>query len=412
LEQGQFGEALEHAHRAVADSPRDAWAWHCLAIVHHRKGDQRPAEDAARKAVELSEGEARHHLLLATIRREMGPPTDAEASLCRAIELRGDWGLAWHQRGEVRFEQSRFDGAADDFAAAVELMPDCAEAHYNSAIAWAAARRWPECEKALERCIVADPARASAWCALLVQAGRLQAIDETYSHVHRIKNLVGVLNQRLQRVLRRVSPALEAIDRRRLERLLQAHEGTYEDVVATLKAIAVQPLAFDWTDTGELINACLIAASASVGTRHVVTYLEQRVPKILCDAARMQEALLNVIVNSCEATAADDVITISSWPAGDTVCLAFADTGLGIPEDSIPEIFRMGYTTKPYGTGFGLAYVKQVVDKHQGSMRVQSVEGQGSVLTIQLPIRPQLSEDLTNFQLRPLPEDVFDGVWG
>ena len=412
LEQGRLDEALEHAHQAVADSPRDAWAWHLLAVAQYRKRDLRLAEEAAHQAVRLSEGEALHHLLLATIHRETSQLTDAEAVLSRAIELRGNWGLAWHMRGEVRFQQNRFDECAADFATAAQLMPDCAEAHYNSAVAWAAARRWPECEKALEGCISADPERAGAWCALLAQAGRLQAIDESYSHVHRIKNLVGVLNQRLQRVLRRITPGLEAIDRRRLERLLQAHEGAYEDVVATLKAIAVQPLAFDWTDIGELVNACLIAASANIGSRHVVTYLEEKAPKILCDAARIQEALLNVIVNSCEATAADDVITISSWHAGDTVSIAFADTGLGIPQDSISEIFRMGYTTKPYGTGFGLAYVKRVVDKLQGSIRVQSVEGQGSVLTVQLPIRPQLSQDLTNFQLRPLPGDTLGAILG
>lgn len=410
LEQGRLDEALEHAHQAVAAWPGDAWAWHLLAVAQHRKRDLPSAEGAALQAVQLSEGEALHRLLLASIYGETGQLVEAGAALDRAIELRREWGLIWHRRGEVRFQQNRFDESAADFATAAQLMPHCAEAHHNSAIAWAAARRWPECEKVLVGCIAADPERAAAWCALLVQAGRLQAIDETYSHVHRIKNLVGVLNQRLQRVLRRIGPGLEAIDGRRLERLLHAHEGAYQDVVAILKAIAVQPLAFDWTDLGELVRACLIAASASIGSRHVVTYLEQGAPKILCDAARVQEALLNVIVNGCEATAADDVISVSSWRAGDQVSIAVADTGLGIPEDSIPEIYRMGYTTKPYGTGFGLAYVKQVVDKHQGSIRVQSVEGQGSVLTIQLPIRPQLSEDLTNFQLRPLPGDTLGAI--
>ena len=291
-------------------------------------------------------------------------------------------------------------------------MPKCPEAHHNAAIALAAARRWPECQDALATCAGLAPEWAGVCGKLLAAAGKLEAADEAYSHIHRIKNVVGVLTQRLRRLALRLSHALDADERAQLDRLLTAHRAAYEDVVATLKAVAVQPLAIEQVDVGGIISRCLVAASANIGSRHVATHLDVPAAKVGCDPGKVQEALLNILVNACEATTADDVITLSCWHDSDAVSIAVADTGIGIPASAIDDVFNMGYTTKPHGTGFGLAYVKQVAERHGGAVRVQSTEGEGSVFTLELPMSARVADDLTSLRLRALPHDTVEGCLG
>ena len=412
LGRGEFDDALRQAKQAVAQTPGLPWAWHLLATAQYQKGDMEGAEASAKRAAQGCPGNALHHFLYAAILCARGKFGDAEAALDAAIELRKDWGLAWHKRGVVRFRERRFVAASDDLARAAQLLPQCPEAHYNAAIALAAARRWPECQDALTRCATIDAEWTRACAKLLVAAGKLEAVEDAYSHIHRIKNLVGVLTQRMGRLVRRITPALSANHRDQLGRLLAEHNTAYEDVAATLKAIAVQPLALECADVGEIIRRCLFAASANIATRQVITRLAPAIPKVCCDPGKVQEALLNVLVNGCEATTADDVLTISCWHDSNTVSIAVADTGIGIPASAIDDVFQMGYTTKPHGTGFGLAYVKQVIERHGGAVQAQSTEGEGSVFALELPIKPRVSDDLTSFQLRPLPHDTVAALLG
>ncbi len=69
------------------------------------------------------------------------------------------------------------------------------------------------------------------------------------------------------------------------------------------------------------------------------------------------------------------------------VKLTVADTGHGIPEEALPQIFEPFYTTKEFGkgTGLGLTVVKGIIEEHQGSITVESEEGNGTTFTIFLP---------------------------
>ncbi|MCC7220490.1 MAG: HAMP domain-containing histidine kinase, partial [Candidatus Contendobacter sp.] len=85
-------------------------------------------------------------------------------------------------------------------------------------------------------------------------------------------------------------------------------------------------------------------------------------------------------------------ITIRSRAMGDTVEIAIADTGSGIPEAIRDRIFDPFFTTKPVGkgTGQGLAIARSiVVDKHRGSLTFETVAGQGTTFYIRLPVDGQ-----------------------
>ncbi|MCK4703141.1 hypothetical protein KAT55_07280, partial [Candidatus Bathyarchaeota archaeon] len=65
--------------------------------------------------------------------------------------------------------------------------------------------------------------------------------------------------------------------------------------------------------------------------------------------------------------------------------IMIGDTGIGIPEENLENLFKPLYTTKAKGTGLGLAVCKKIVDAHNGSIKVESKVGKGTIFTITLP---------------------------
>ena len=70
---------------------------------------------------------------------------------------------------------------------------------------------------------------------------------------------------------------------------------------------------------------------------------------------------------------------------GELVCLDVIDSGIGIEADELKKIFRPFHTTKPGGTGLGLATTRKIVQSHGGEIEVQSEPGHGTKFTIRLP---------------------------
>ena len=65
--------------------------------------------------------------------------------------------------------------------------------------------------------------------------------------------------------------------------------------------------------------------------------------------------------------------------------IVFEDTGPGIPADVLPKVFEPLFTTKSFGTGLGLATVKQIIDQHGGAIAMESELGKGTRVLITLP---------------------------
>ena len=80
------------------------------------------------------------------------------------------------------------------------------------------------------------------------------------------------------------------------------------------------------------------------------------------------------------------LITITKQRDDKKFIIQISDTGVGIPEEVLPNLFeRKFYTTKPYGLGLGLSYCKRTIESHGGALMVDSVLGKGTVFTLELP---------------------------
>jgi two-component system NtrC family sensor kinase len=125
------------------------------------------------------------------------------------------------------------------------------------------------------------------------------------------------------------------------------------------------------------------------------------IPLLTLDASQIQSVLLNLIINALDATKPGGTITVSAGISVSTdkadykgVAIAVRDTGFGIPSDHLDKLFDPFFTTKEVGqgTGLGLAVSYGIVQRHGGTIRVQSEVGSGSTFTVWLPIEGKSDE--------------------
>jgi two-component system sensor histidine kinase HydH len=111
--------------------------------------------------------------------------------------------------------------------------------------------------------------------------------------------------------------------------------------------------------------------------------------KLCADADLLQQVFLNLLQNSLAATAVADTIFLGGKEAEETVRLWVQDTGKGINREEQAKMFDPFYTTRKDGTGLGLALVQQIIEQHNGRIEVTSELGQGTCITIILPLRKE-----------------------
>ncbi len=114
------------------------------------------------------------------------------------------------------------------------------------------------------------------------------------------------------------------------------------------------------------------------------------IPLVDIDVTQMEEVFMNIILNAAQAMdGRGKIATVTSIaPGGSYIEIVISDTGPGIPQEHIDKIFEPFYTTKEIGrgTGLGLSIAYGIVERHHGSIRVESEEGKGTTFFILIPI--------------------------
>jgi signal transduction histidine kinase len=109
---------------------------------------------------------------------------------------------------------------------------------------------------------------------------------------------------------------------------------------------------------------------------------------ILAKPEELRQVFFNVIRNGIQAIEGKGILEIDSWQEGGQVSVRIRDTGSGIPKNHQGKVFDPFFTTKgpDQGQGLGLYIVKQVVEKYDGTVSLESEEGVGTVCCLQLPV--------------------------
>lgn len=120
------------------------------------------------------------------------------------------------------------------------------------------------------------------------------------------------------------------------------------------------------------------------------TEIEEKITA--CDLDMIERIILNLISNAIKFTKEGDRISVTIKDKGNTIEISVKDTGIGIPEDEIGQIFEpfkqvdKSLQRNNEGSGIGLAIVKSLIDSHDGKISVQSELGKGSEFIIELPV--------------------------
>jgi two-component system NtrC family sensor kinase len=142
------------------------------------------------------------------------------------------------------------------------------------------------------------------------------------------------------------------------------------------------------TDVNALLEQIVDFAANHTDMHHVsvVKQLAAGLPRVMVDGDQMRQVAINLILNAGAAMSKGGELVVSTSLDGEYVNLCFSDDGAGIPPENLERIFEPFFTTKSKGTGLGLAITKQIVEQHRGKIEIESRAGEGTTVTIRLPV--------------------------
>ncbi len=114
--------------------------------------------------------------------------------------------------------------------------------------------------------------------------------------------------------------------------------------------------------------------------------LAEPAPEGMIDEASIHAALMNLMLNAIQAMQGGGTLTVKTEMREDKLLVTICDTGKGMHAEQITNVFEPFYTTKAQGLGLGMPYAKKIIEQHQGAIRVESREGVGTQIEIELPV--------------------------
>ena len=239
--------------------------------------------------------------------------------------------------------------------------------------------------------------------AQLVQSEKMRSLGQLVAGVaHELNNPIGFVHANLQLLEEYVErlmhteadPARRQRTRDAIEKLLsrsQEGAGRVKQIVQDLRT-------FSRTDQAELtqvsLNEAIQRTLALMEPRTKNGIVVERdlgeLPEVRCYSGQLNQVFMNLLMNACDAMDGRGKITVRTRPADDGVVLEFQDDGPGMTPEVRGRIFEPFFTTKPVGkgTGLGLSISHGIVERHGGSMTVESAPGEGACFTIRLPLEP------------------------
>jgi PAS domain S-box-containing protein len=248
---------------------------------------------------------------------------------------------------------------------------------------------WHESKVVGFRGIVVDITERKRMEEALLKSEKLAAIGETARMVaHDLRNpLQGIAGA--VHLLKKES--LTAEEKHEMLRLIQASVEYSDNIVRDLLEfsgeIQLKPAE---TITKTLTRDAIKAVE--IPEKIVVQDLSEEEAAITVDQAKMKRVLINLLENAIDAMPQGGMLTISSKQSDHAVEIALSDTGPGMSQEVLENLWKPLQTTKAKGLGLGLAICKRIVDAHGGNIWVKSKAGEGTTVTVRLPTTPRTLE--------------------
>jgi signal transduction histidine kinase len=233
--------------------------------------------------------------------------------------------------------------------------------------------------------------RAAARAQQLAVAGQVAA-----AMAHEVRNPLTAIRSSVQYVME--SPSSAPDTRELLEQVIEEVDRINRTISGMLGFSRPPEAEFADLDFMEVAEAALSLVEPHVAHHRIILARELDGPPlpIRGDSHQLRQVLLNVLLNGCQATPIGGRLTVSRVPlvasaqmtqAPSHCCVTVADSGCGIPAELLETVFDPFFTTKPQGSGLGLAICRAIMERHGGTVRLESRLGQGTVVFLTLPLR-------------------------
>ena len=226
--------------------------------------------------------------------------------------------------------------------------------------------------------------------AKLVESAKLASVGTLAAGVaHQINNPIFVILGRAESLLANAAEHLRSEKARRSLQVIYEMALRIREITTSLLSFSRDRINFVPVDLNEVIEKALLLAGSKIKSSgiEVVRDLQPDLPPIYGNPAQLQELFLNLILNSCDAMPSGGTLTLSTRVENAAVKAEVRDTGKGIPEEIRSKIFDPFFTTKDPGKGFGLGlYVaRNIVERHEGRILVESRPEEGTSFTVIFP---------------------------
>jgi PAS domain S-box-containing protein len=224
--------------------------------------------------------------------------------------------------------------------------------------------------------------------AQLFQAEKMGLLGRLAAGIaHEIRNPLSAVSLNLQYLLQKYGSNDDI--RQSARDALEGTQRVAAVVENTLGLARVSPPVLRPENVNPLVETVIgfLRISTQQKDIHLESHLMPGLPQILADAKQVQQVMLNIMQNAIDASPGHSIVTIGTGRSGEgAVEIVVRDHGPGIPPGQQERLFEQFHTTKSGGTGLGLSLSKQIMDRHQGEIRIDMAPGGGTVVTIVFPV--------------------------
>jgi len=228
----------------------------------------------------------------------------------------------------------------------------------------------------------------------LARIARLTTMGElTASIAHEVNQPLAAVVTNANACLRwldRESPDLDEA-RDAIRRIIRdGNRGS--EVIARIRAILnKEPKPKERLDLNEMVRETIALTRVYLQGASLQTDLSPALPAVLADRVQLQQVLLNLMVNAIDAmksvTERPRLLRLQTKSIeGGGILVAVQDSGVGIDQKQMDQLFEVFYTTKPQGMGMGLAISRSIIDGHGGRLWAEANDGHGATFKFTLPI--------------------------
>ena len=235
----------------------------------------------------------------------------------------------------------------------------------------------------------------------LIQSEKLASIGQiSAAVVHEINTPIGAIKssaQMMDMMIDRLTSETDIVKiQKNSERIKSTNKmviDASDRVIQIVKSIKnfsrIDQSAFKEADLHEAIESVILLTSNIWKSRITITRNYGEIPMVNCYIGLINQVIMNLVVNAIDAIESSGEIIIKTGSSEEEVYITVADSGVGISDENISQVFIQGFTTKPIGkgSGLGLALSKDIMDKHSGRIEVKSVLNKGSEFTIFIPLK-------------------------